>query len=104
MRIIQNLFQGAFNRSEFFTRIIITALIFPFLYGMFLSFFPGILDEKISFVLSAVIAGAYVISISIKRLHDLEKSELLVLFLLFPGVNLLFLFYLLFFKGKPQTD
>lgn len=72
-----------------------------------LRFFGSILTIQQNTMLSAglhALAGLILISMTILRLHDLNRTAWLWLFLLIPGLNLLFLFWLSFARGSKDQN
>lgn len=97
--------EGRFNRLRFLKYQLIWALISAVI-GFILGFIGGFLSNDVQSLLVTVptgiwsfVAGVGSIMISIRRLHDLNKSGWFMLFLIIPFVNLVFILYLYLAPG-----
>lgn len=91
-------FKGRTARGEYwwaFLGIIILEIAVSFVGGILMAFTPGFIDKLLSAVISlfSLAAALVSISMSIRRLHDVNKSPLLLLLLLIPVGGLVPLYF-----------
>lgn len=91
-------FKGRTARGEFwwaFLGIFILEIAVGFVGGVLMAFTPGLIDKLLSAVISLFSLAATLVSISmsIRRLHDVNKSPLLLLLTLIPVGGLVPLYF-----------
>lgn len=95
-------FDGRLNRQPYiFCNLALW--IISSIFGFIMSSSDSTLIAILGFIVGlAIIAGS--ISLTVKRLHDLNKGGLFALILLVPIVNFFFELYLLFVKGTDGQN
>ena len=102
--------KGRLNRLTYFKYSIFLSIILFFV-AFVMSFFAmlisgsedGFLVKAVEAIISFAGFIAY-LTLVVRRLHDLDKKEWLIVFSLIPAVNFLFALYLLFFPGTPGRN
>ena len=126
----ERLFSGRLNRKNFIIAYLITslpgivltlfkiyiALSAPYLVGLSYDTKPilPLLDNNFvniyKFVNNPVLQivnlvfAAFSVSLIIRRLHDIGKTGWFILLAFIPFLNIIFVLYLLFTKGKPEDN
>ncbi len=95
-------YEGRLNRKPYFLRSLIIIAIAVALYILLFMDSESLADTmSIPIWLAVVVSDAM---LSIRRLHDLDKSGYLYLLTLIPGVNSVFGIYLLVAPGTPGDN
>ena len=92
----------------------ILAILIPFCLGVLLGLSKYIFSPDLQYVFGEIIGGLYAATLCaamvmtiflwIQRLHDLGKTGWFLLLFLIPGINILFLLYLLFAPSKDGSN
>lgn len=102
-------FKGRTARGEFwwaFLGIFILEIAVCFVVGVLKAFTPGFIDTLLSAVISlfSLAVSLVSISMSIRRLHDVNKSPLLLLFIIIPVVGGLVPLYFCTLQSHPEAN
>ena len=101
-------FEGRLNRKPYILRqlcLLGSVIVIAFLTAFILALM-GSAEDDIQIIIQIVIIPAMYSFplLTIRRLHDLDKSGWLYLIMLVPIINLIFLVYLLFVKGTVGSN
>lgn len=99
-------FKGAIGRWTYFCRSIIASFILGIIANICEWILIGSKNEGLNFIgaivlmLVGIISFIIMLSLGVRRCHDLDKSGYLMILACIPGINIIFGLYLLFFKGR----
>lgn len=102
--------EGRLNRLRYFKYQLIWALVAAiggFIIGFIMGFLTGQSEGTLFNIVTgifSVVMGIGNIMLSIRRLHDLNKSGWFMLILLIPVVNLIFAIYMYLAKGTSGEN
>ncbi len=118
MEILRKQFSGRLGRKNWFLGVLVTQIVFVVAIGvvfMLLSFLTNLtmagIGETVirwlgglTMLLFGIVGTVFILSLNIRRLHDLGKSAWWLLFFFVPFLNLVFLIYLLVWKGQEGAN
>jgi len=97
MEALRNLCEGRISKRKYCVRTIIAAIVFALF---------SILFYEISFLttITYFLLIAYLVPNTIKRLHDIGYDWKLALLMVFPGLCLFLVVYLMLKRGNPEEN
>lgn len=98
----KNLFTGRIKRIPF----AIGSFFANSIFGLFLFYYYGNLRFDLYLYLWALFAIClfFLISLMVRRLHDIDKSGFWVFVFVLPILNILMIFFLLIYPGKEESN
>jgi uncharacterized membrane protein YhaH (DUF805 family) len=113
MEFLKRLFKGRINRRNYAIGFVFSLLIPAFwlavyflasmVYG-FLRIYQSPWVFNVFYILFMVSWIGFILSLHIRRSHDLGQSGWLTILLYVPFANMVILFYFLFYKGTPEQN